>query len=156
MFDEAMLRAVAHDLEGEVRACALSPIPRLHGSAPSDATVDVATLADTLQRLAEHPDTPLWHLQWMMIVLIYVSESFVAGLVDDTYTSLMRPWYDGTNDVPPFETRFERYVCGQFKKKQAKGARKIVARPALSPLEAVIECVIDVHRMLAMPAVPAS
>jgi hypothetical protein len=155
MFDASLLRVVAGDLAKEVRAFDGNALPPLHGREPSLATVDVATLGDTLQRLATDPSVPLWHLQWMMVVLIYVSESFVAGLVDDTYASLMRPWYDGTKDMPPFETRFEQYICGQFKKKVAKGARKIVAQPALAPLDAVIRCVIDVHRMQAVGGRPS-
>lgn len=151
MFDATLLRVVARDLATEVRAFDGDAIAPLHGSQPSSARVDVVALADTLQRFATDPSVPLWHLQWMMIVLIYVSESFVAGLVDDTYASLMRPWYDGTKDMPAFETRFEQYVCGQFNQKSAKGARKSVAQPALAPLDAVIRCVLDVHRLQAEP-----
>lgn len=149
LFDAPVLRAVCSDLLHDVRQLASRPQLKLVGNAPTDTPVDTSNLVAALEGLARE-ETPLWELQWMALAVIYLSDSFVTALREGTYASVIQPWVDGHDSFPCYEKRFEGYVMGKFGPKPAKGARKEVVVDAKHPLEAVVDAVMDVHRLMGM------
>ena len=107
----------------------------LHGSKlvemPSDASEAKAMLADirSAKRLVE--------LQFVVLSIIYLSESVAASLFKGTQPAIFKAWFEGvqSRNIPPFRSRFVGAVAGIYETKKKKGARKNVLRCAQTPIE---------------------
>jgi len=153
LFDRDLLRAVCTDLAADVAVLATKKQVRLWGDEPAGTQVDCDAISSALGKLLRD-DTPLWELQWVALVLIYISDTFVAALTEGTYASVMVPFFHGHATMPSYEDRFVAMVFGKFGEKSAKGARKKVLVDAKNPMEAVVACVMDVHRLMQMGNAP--
>lgn len=128
------------------------------GDADVANPIDTSALLLKLEDL-DHPTTPMWELQWLLMTVLYVSDKFVEYFKTQTHVAPTARWYDGGDGMLPFRERYVSYVMGRFGDKAGKGSRKNVIACAKNPLEAVVEEVLLMHQIagstLALSQVPS-
>ena len=119
----------------------------IYGDDPLDGQADPGPVANVLVSLAQDAGTPLWQLQWVFLVMVYLSDSLVATLGSSTPPEIFGPWYSGIRgtQMTAFRARFELHVGGGYSEKRKRGSRKTVTLVAKSCLEVVVAEVMHVH-----------
>lgn len=145
LFDEGLLRNMCADASQALLA--LPTQTPVRGSAPLEDQADARPVVDELAALAEAVHTPMWELQWVALVLIYLSDPLVAAIQANTPPPVFAAWYRGLPGTKtlPFRERFECNVGGQYSQKRKRGSRKTVQLVAKTCLELVVDEVTFIH-----------
>jgi hypothetical protein len=155
LFDEGLLRQICKDA-----AAAVSRFPvqtPLHGDEPLENQVATAPVVAAMNDLADSPDTPTWELQWIALVLIYLSDPLVGAIRAGTPPPVFDAWFTGLpgTQTLAFRDRFECNVGGKYSGKQKRGSRKTVELVAKTCLELVVDEVTFIHMISGLEAVNA-
>ncbi len=147
LFDAETMRQICRDAAKDL---GLLPVQMpLWGAGPLAPQADPAPARAALESAAR--GGPLWVLQWCTLVLVYLSETLAAALQNGTPPHVHGPWFAGraSASLEPFRSRLELMLGGEYSPKTKRGARKDVARVAMTPLEIVASEVLLLHTLSA-------
>ena len=145
LFDRDVMQTILRDSADDV---AHFPVQMpLFGKTPLHSQADTAPVAAKLELYGTDADTPTWQLQWILLVLIYLSDRLSASLQQGTPHRVFNAWFYGTahTRVPAFRERFERALGGTYGGKTKRGCRKDVSYVARTCLESTIDEVLLLH-----------
>ena len=147
LFDVDLLLSVARDVAAGLQT-PVQQLPLL-GDTPLEQTADPTVLIARLQSYTAA--TPLWVLQWTLLVSALVSDAIVGGIRSMTPSSVFEPWFNGregsSGSLEPFRTRIETALTGTYMHKRKRGSRKLVHVEALTPLEATVAEALLLHTL---------
>ena len=155
LFDERFLRQICKDA-----SVAIGQFPvqtPINGEEPLDNQADAGPVVAEMYRLADAADTPMWELQWIALVLIYLSDPLVAAISASTPPHVFTAWYAGLKGTGTlsFRDRFECNVGGKYSVKRKRGPRKTVELVAKTCLELVVDEVTFIHMLNGLDEVRA-
>jgi hypothetical protein len=147
LFDEGLLRQICKDASAAVK---LFPVQTpVSGTDALESQADAEPVVAEMDALADAANTPMWELQWIALVLIYLSDPLVEAIRASTPADVFSAWYTGLAGTKTlcFRERFECNVGGKYSGKRKRGSRKTVELVAKTCLELVVHEVTFIHML---------
>ena len=151
LMDRQLLSALARDMRDDVVEMSSMKATALFGDKEAACVDDSDLVAGRLDAMLAE-DTPLWQLQYALLVTLYVSDRALEWFENVCMKKQARYFVHGTDTgVSCFRERFETHVTGKFRSKEKKGQRKVVAVEACTPHVAVVRELLLAHQIVSWP-----
>ena len=146
MEDMGTLQCLVADLCNDIAVLGEVKQVSVFGDEPATHDFDTGAIHGKIKAIAE--EGRLWQMQYLFLVIVFLSDSAVDWLSRTVATDQMMVWFDGHSTLPDFRTRFVSHLMGTFSEKAKKGSRKRVLKEATPPQMAAVSEFLLAHTIV--------